>query len=69
MKCNCCKDTGYVMGMNGDPKSRRHWRTGQPKGMGYFKGIECKKCDYWQKQKDDAKNWKASKELTDLFKF
>jgi len=57
------------MGMNGDPKSRRHWRTGQPKGMGYFKGIECKKCDYWQKQKDDAKNWKASKELTDLFKF
>jgi len=36
---------------------------------GRFKGIECKKCDYWQKQKDDAKNWKASKELTDLFKF
>jgi len=58
MNCNCCKDTGYVMG------NLPYVNKG-----GRFKGVECKKCDYWQKQKDDAKNWKVSKELTDLFKF
>ena len=58
MNCNCCKDTGYVMG------NLPYVNKG-----GRFKGVKCTKCDYWQKQKDDAKNWKVSKELTNLFKF